>query len=118
MDMTGRPIKQGTIVQAFVIPPRGEAKWRPAVVFTPDDKIAAATELEVFGITISYFAEDANHIPLDWRHDGKCVTRLRRPRAIALNLKALVEKSAVNPTPGWIGRAALAELVTRVAEGT
>jgi hypothetical protein len=109
MDMTGRPIKQGTIVQAFVIPPRGEAKWRPAVVFTPDDKIAAATELEVFGITISYFAEDANH---------KCVTRLRRPRAIALNLKALVEKSAVNPTPGWIGRAALAELVTRVAEGT
>lgn len=34
-----------------------------------------------------------------------------------LSLKALVQKSAVNPTPGWIGRAALAELLKRVAEG-
>jgi hypothetical protein len=35
----------------------------------------------------------------------------------SLNLKAVIEKSAVNPTPGWIGRAALAELLKRVPDG-
>jgi hypothetical protein len=79
MQATDRPIRQGTIVQAFITPDRGEAKWRPAVVFTPDDKIAAATELEIFGITTSYFADNADHIPLDWRDDGRCGSGGRVP---------------------------------------
>ncbi len=101
MEAAGRLIRQGTIVQAFMTPPRGEAKWRPAVVLTPDDRIASATELEIFGITTSYYADDADHIPLDWRHDGQCVTRLRRPSAIALSLKGLVQNpQSIQPPVG------------------
>ena len=107
-------LRQGMIVFARMVPPRGEAKWRPAVIVTPDAVIPTTSQLDLVGVTTSYFVNSPEHIPLAWRYDGRVPTRLRRPSAIAVNLRAVVNKSDVEPTGGVAGKAALAELLARL----
>lgn len=109
-------LRQGTIVRAWIVPPRGEAKFRPAVVYTPDDLIPVVDVVKIVGITTSYIPGDADSIPLPWRDDGRIHTKLKRDCAIALKLLASVEKQKLQPTGGHLrsSDAAFLNLIARL----
>jgi len=98
-----------------LVPPRGQTKFRPVVVFTPDDLIATSSALEVVGISTSYYPSDPDCIPLPWRMDGNIHTRLRRDCAACLNLLGTIPKDGFEPV-GFLKQtdAALVELLARL----
>lgn len=109
-------LRQGTIVRAWMAPPRGEIKYRPAVIYTPDDLIAAHDVVRIAGITTSYTPGEPSYIPLPWRSDGQIHTRLRRDCAVTLKLLASVAKEQLEPTGGFLRAtdAAFLQLIARL----
>jgi mRNA-degrading endonuclease toxin of MazEF toxin-antitoxin module len=110
------PLKQGMIVRARIVPPRGEAKPRPAVVCTPDALIPTESRILVVGISGSYYPDDPTIIPLPWRDDGRIMTRLRKPSAISLTLYQFVDPAELQRGPGYIPDSVLAELLAKLRE--
>ena len=102
------PIRQGTIVQVVI------DKRRPAVVYTPDDLIASSEELDVAGISGSYYPDDPDQIPLPY-HKG-ATTRLTKPSSIQLNLLKTVKKADVLPSRAFVGKGEMAELLKKLRE--
>lgn len=96
------PLRQGTIVYATMISPRGESKPRPCIIYTPDNLIPLSETVGVVGITTSYRPGDPKYIPLPWRDDGRIHTRLKRQSAITFDLMAEVDKSRLRPTGGCL----------------
>jgi len=109
-------IRQGTIVQAFIVPPRGEPKWRPAVVYTPTALLAAASIVDVVGISGSYYPDDPEQVLLPWRADGNCPTRLTRPSSVQLNLTASVPIEHVRPSAAYVPGKELQKVLVKLAE--
>jgi hypothetical protein len=111
-----RPFRQGDVVRAYIVPPRGEAKWRPAIIYTPTELIAQQSKLDVVGVTGTFFPEDPDYIPLPWSPDGKASTRLTRLCAISLQLTASVDKEHLEHTGGYLPRTspAFIELVAQL----
>jgi hypothetical protein len=107
-------LKEGMISFAKVHHPTGGSKRRPVVIASPDSVIAKGENILVFGISGSYRPDDPNIIPLPWRDDGNICTGFRKPSAITLALKDLVESKILEPTKWWIGKPALIELRERV----
>lgn len=104
-------------MQVVITPPRGKAKPRPALVFTPTELMPAFNDVGVVGISTSYRPDDPDCIPLPWRPDGRVPTRLTRDSAMCLNLVAFVPKSALRPIPGAFlpaDSAAFVELLRRL----
>lgn len=110
--MNTPPLRQGTIVRAYIIPQRGITKMRYGVVYTPDHEIDLATLIELVAISGSCYPDDPDHIPLPWQADGQVMTRLRKPCAIALNFTDVVPKAQVAPTWGYLPREKLAEMLS------
>ncbi|HET6251095.1 MAG TPA: type II toxin-antitoxin system PemK/MazF family toxin [Tepidisphaeraceae bacterium] len=109
--MAQPPLKQGTIAIAVVVPPRGPAKRRPCVVYTPDALIAAATMVDVVAISTSCYPDNPDLIPLPWSEDGRAMTRLRKPCSIALGVTDTVAKTSLTTTWGSVPRNVLADLL-------
>lgn len=98
------------------MPPRGEPKWRPAVVYTPTALLADASTVDVVGISGSYYPDDPDQVPLPWRMDGNCPTRLTRPSSVQLNLTATVLIEHVRTSPAFVPRKYLDEVLAKLVE--
>jgi mRNA-degrading endonuclease toxin of MazEF toxin-antitoxin module len=98
-------------VIANVRPPRGEVKRRPAVVVTPTPLIAAATTLQIVGISTSYRPEDPDVVPLGWRSDGRTQTRLRRDSTATATLRDDVPVPDLESTGGHLSKSELLSLL-------
>jgi hypothetical protein len=107
-------LRQGMIVRACIVPPRGQAKPRPAVVCTPDALIPVQAKILVVGISGSYYPDDPTVIPLPWRDDGRIMTRLRKPSAICLKLWEFVDPAEIQRGSGYIPDSVLAELLVKL----
>jgi hypothetical protein len=107
-------LKEGMISFATLPHPTGGSKRRPVVVASPGVAIATGEKILVFGISGSYRPDDPNVIPLPWRDDGNICTGFRKPSAITLALKDMVDSKILEPTKWWIGKSALIELRERV----
>jgi hypothetical protein len=107
-------LKQGSIAWGPMLLPNGKIKERPLVIATPTGQIPTSDTLRVVGISTSYRPNDPKIIPLAFRDDGNIYTRLRRPCAISLALVADIDKSSLRPSDGWVGKAALIEMLEKL----
>ena len=109
-------LRQGDIVTVRVVPPRGDPKIRPALIYTPTDLIDPTRPIDVVGISTSYRPEDPDCIPLPWRPDGNVPTRLTRDSALCLDLLASVDAAAITATGGYLPQSnpAFPELLRRL----
>ena len=107
-------IRQGSIAWATTLLPNGKLKRRPVVIVPPTHLIRSLSKIRIVGISCSYRPDDPNIIPLAWRADGNIHTGLRKQSAISLALQDDIEPLKLDPTDGWIGKAALIELLERL----
>jgi hypothetical protein len=111
---TPSPLKQGSIVIAPIVPDAGRIKPRPAVVLTPTNLIATEPQIEVIGVTGSYYPDDPLCFALPWTPDGRGPTRFARPSAAKLTLVQRFPRAKLWPTDGYVPRPALDELLMRL----
>ena len=104
-------LRQGTIATAYIVPPRGETKYRFGVVYTPDEIIATSGNIDLVAISSSCYPDDPDHIPLPWHPEGQVMTGLRKPCSIALAFTDSIAKENVTPPWGYVPRTVLAEML-------
>src|SRR5579884_2433245 len=78
------PVLQGTIGIAYFTSSNGQRKERTVAVYTPNDLLHGASELDVMMISGSCYPDDPQ-IPLPWDSEGKGPTRLRKPSSLVLD---------------------------------
>ena len=113
---TPPPLRQGSIVIAPIVPDAGRIKPRPAIVLTATNLLAAEPQIELIGVTGSYYPDDPLYFELPWTPDGRGPTRFARPSAAKLTLVQRFPKAKIWPTDGYLPRPVLDRLLARLKE--
>jgi len=62
-------LKQGSVVIAPIVPDAGRIKPRPAILLTPTPLVRSEPQLELVGVTGSYYPDDPLYFELPWTPD-------------------------------------------------
>lgn len=94
-----------------LVPAKGAVKYRFGVVYTPDAELIAGADIDLVAISTSVYQDDPDSIPVPWHPQGNCMTRLKRPSAVALRFTDTIPSSQVQPTWGYVPPRVLAEIL-------
>src|SRR5687767_8188801 len=91
-------LRQGDIVIAPITPDAGPLKPRPAVVISTDEQLASSNDVEVVGVTGSFYPADPLFMELPHNPSGKGPTGFAKPSAAKRTWVQRFAQSSVQPT--------------------
>jgi hypothetical protein len=109
-------LKQGSVVIAPIVPDAGRIKPRPAILLTPTPLVRSEPQLELIGVTGSYYPDDPLYFELPWTPDGRGPTRFARPSAAKMTLVQRFPKAKIWATDGYLPKQVLEKLLIRLKE--
>lgn len=110
------PLRFGQIVWAEITDANGISKARPVVIVTPDERIAAATLLDVVAITSQIpdrLPED--HVLLPWHAQGHPRTGLNRKCAAVCGWIAQISMTDIQSVADVVPGPILLEIASKIA---
>jgi len=113
------PLQFGQIVWAEIADANGVRKSRPAVLVTPNDRIASSGPLEVVAITSrvpQLLPKD--HVLLPWHPRGHPSTGLNRKCAAVCTWLARILPDDIQRVAGLVPGSILLEILSKVAPGS
>ena len=91
-------LETARIIGAVAPPERGEGKRRPMVVTSTWPEIRESKLVAVICCSTNFYKPPREiEVPLGFKSDGRCVTKLREPTAAICDWKATIELADLGP---------------------
>lgn len=110
----GPTLRQGSIVWATAISPRGEVKDRPMIVLNRSSEIFMDLPLVCVAISTSFWDDGHRCVKLPWSRQAHSSTGLRRRSAAVCDWLVTIRPSDVKSIKGFVPTRLMLEIIRKV----